>query len=93
MRGFYCKDCGGRGWVKGYAPCPSCGGVGYIESQVPKQLLEAISCPYCEGTGRILTDGILVPCPLCYGRPIKIIDGLRFYDFYLQGEPYVTPLA
>lgn len=94
MREFYCKECGGAGWVEGYNLCPSCNGVGYIESQVPKKLLKPISCPYCEGTGRMMVDKVIfAPCPLCYGHEIRIIDGIRFYDFYIQGEPYVNPVS
>jgi molecular chaperone DnaJ len=60
-----CEDCDGTG-VRGGAEkttCQHCGGLGQITQRAGFFSMTQ-TCPYCQGSGRLVTD----PCPTCRGE-------------------------
>ncbi len=59
-----CGTCGGSGSKPGTTPqsCPACGGYGR-QQQMLGPFVRVITCPRCNGKGRVVTD----PCDACRG--------------------------
>ena len=60
-----CDVCHGSGSVESDHPatCPTCGGRGHITVDTGLFGVMAMTCPECEGTGRVVAD----PCSACGG--------------------------
>lgn len=60
-----CGVCHGSGSVQSDHPetCPTCGGRGHITVDTGLFGIMAMTCPECEGTGRVVAD----PCSACGG--------------------------
>ena len=60
-----CDACHGSGSVESDHPatCPTCGGRGHITVDTGLFGVMAMTCPECEGTGRVVAD----PCSACGG--------------------------
>lgn len=60
-----CATCKGTGSVASAEPtaCPMCGGVGHVTIDTGIFGQVRVTCPECEGTGRVVAN----PCPDCAG--------------------------
>lgn len=96
----HCPDCHGTGSEDGVEHvCPHCKGSGFIGAQTNngfQSSVEFVTCPYCSGTGKIITK----PCKKCKGSgliektgtitidvPAGVFDGARMKFDGIGCEP------
>jgi molecular chaperone DnaJ len=61
-----CSTCHGKGSTDEFSPsstCTTCHGTGQVEANVGGLFTTVVSCPSCDGAGRVVKD----PCPSCAG--------------------------